>query len=219
MSTSAKQNVTGSYADTVRSLNAPDIHGDLDNACGQLALTAVNLLENFDYIAKQLHTIDLLRLASPFKPQWDSLRKDFKDVLWNFRSNAGFISGRLKMFCTVVLPLTARNASTSRSHDEKLQVLRSFMSISADHAAITRTLVGNAMKFTKALNTFHTDFLKFASQRVTAGQRELRELAQKLTDLESNVRQYVTLIATTMSFNDLFPIDCVKQMGTFQIRM
>jgi len=45
------------------------------------------------------------------------------------------------------------------------------------------------MKFNNALNTFHTEFLKFSSQRVAAGQRELRELSQKLTDLESSVRQ------------------------------
>ncbi|KAF8062327.1 hypothetical protein FPV67DRAFT_266790 [Lyophyllum atratum] len=189
MSTSLKQKATVSYADTVRSVNAGDVQGDLDSACEQLALTAIRLMENFEYIAKQLHTIDLLGLASPFKPQWSSLRKEFRDLLWHFRSNAGFISARLKMFCTVVLPLTARNSSTSRSHDEKLQVLRSFMSISADHAALTRNLVGNAMKFNNTLNTFNTDFLKFASQRVTAGQRELRELSEKLTDLESNVRQ------------------------------
>ncbi|GLB39918.1 hypothetical protein LshimejAT787_0704280 [Lyophyllum shimeji] len=146
-------------------------------------------MENFDHVAKQLHTIDLLGLTSPFKSQWSSLRKDFRDLVWHFRSNAGFISARLKMFCTVVLPLAARNASTSRSHDEKLQVLRSFMSISADHAALTRNLAGNALKFNNALNSFNTEFLKFASQRVTAGPRELRELSQKLTDLEGNVRK------------------------------
>jgi hypothetical protein len=184
-----KQKATVNYADTVRSVNAADVQEDLDNACEQLSSTGIRLMENFDNVAKQLHTIDLLGLTSPFKPQWNTLRKDFRDLLWHFRSNAGFISARLKMFCSVVLPLTARNSSTSRSHDEKLQVLRSFMSISADHSALTRNLVGNAMKFNNALNTFHTEFLKFSSQRVAAGQRELRELSQKLTDLESSVRQ------------------------------
>jgi hypothetical protein len=170
-------------------MNTPEVQADLNNACEQLALTAVRLIENFEFIAKQLHTIDLLGLSSPFKPQWNSLRKDFRDLLWHFRSNASFIAGRLKMFCTVVLPLASRNSSSSRSHDEKLQVLRSFMSISADHAALTRNLVGNALKFNNSLNIFHTEFLKFASQKVTAGQRELRELSQKLTDLEGGIRQ------------------------------
>ncbi|KAG5649430.1 hypothetical protein H0H81_003917 [Sphagnurus paluster] len=188
MSTAAKK-VTITYADVVHSINAPEVQEDLDNACEQMALTALRLIENFDFITKQLHTIDLLRLSSPFNPHWISLRKQFMDILWHFRSNAGFISGRLKMFCTVVLPLAARNISTSRAYDEKLQVLKSFVNISADHASITRNLAGNAMKFNHALNTFHTDFLKFVSERAVTGQRELRELSQKLTELESEVRQ------------------------------
>ncbi|KAG6857520.1 hypothetical protein H0H87_002145 [Tephrocybe sp. NHM501043] len=177
------------YADTLRLMNSVDVQSDLDSACEQLALTAVRLLENFDYIAKQLHTIDMLGSSPPLKPQWNSLRKDFRDLLWHFRSNAGFISGRLKMFCSVVLPLSARNSTSSRSHDEKLQVLGSFMSISADHATLTRNLVGSAMKFNNSLNTFHTEFLKSVTQRSPGGQRELRELAHKLTNLESNIRQ------------------------------
>lgn len=109
----------------------------------------------------------------------------------------------------MVLPLTARNSSGSRSHDEKLQVLRSYTSvglvplslvlslstkrsqISADHAALTRNLVGNAMKFNNSLNAFNTEFARFASRRVTSGQRELRDLSQKLADLENNIQQYV----------------------------
>ncbi|RDB23491.1 hypothetical protein Hypma_009392 [Hypsizygus marmoreus] len=188
MSLSTKQKAI-TYSDAVRAFNASDVQADLDDACRQLALSAVRLLDNFEYVAKQLHTIDLLGLTSPFKPQWISLRKDFRDLLWHFRSNAGIISGRLKMFCTVVLPLAARNSGGSRSHDEKIQVLRSYMSISADHAALTRNLVGNAIKFNHSLNAFHLDFSKFASQNAPSCQREMRALSQKLIDLENHIRQ------------------------------
>ncbi|KAG6865738.1 hypothetical protein C0991_012210 [Blastosporella zonata] len=203
MASSSSQNAGVTYSDTLRTINSPDVHSDLDSACEQLALTAVRLMENFDYIAKQLHTIDMLGSNPPLKPQWNSLRKEYKDLLWHFRSNAGFISGRLKMFCTVVLPLSARNSTSSRSHDEKLQVLGSFMSISADHASLTRNLVGSAMKFNNSLNVFHTEFLEFASQRSSGGQRELREVAHKMTDLESSIRQLCT---ATLNTSDLASI-------------
>lgn len=35
----------------------------------------------------------------------------------------------MSVFCNVVLPLAARNSSGARSHDEKLQVLQSFMTV------------------------------------------------------------------------------------------
>lgn len=47
------------------------------------------------------------------------------------------------------------------------------------------------MKFNNSLNSFHTDFLKSVSQRANYGQRELRDLSHKLSDLESHIRQYV----------------------------
>ncbi|KAH0581002.1 hypothetical protein H2248_012148 [Termitomyces sp. 'cryptogamus'] len=196
MVSSSTEKTIVTYADALRSMNSSDVRADLDSACEQLAWTAVRLMENFDHIAKQLHTIDMLTSTPPSKSQWDSLRKDFMDLLWNFRNNAGFISGRLKMFCTVVLPLAARNSTSSRSHNEKLQVLGSFMSISADHAALTRNLVGSAMKFNSSLNTFHMEFLKTVSHGATGGQRELRKLAHKLTDLESSIRQVCTVNAS-----------------------
>ncbi|KNZ79137.1 hypothetical protein J132_01185 [Termitomyces sp. J132] len=183
-------------------MNSSDVRADLDSACEQLAWTAVRLMENFDHIAKQLHTIDMLTSTPPSKSQWDSLRKDFMDLLWNFRNNAGFISGRLKMFCTVVLPLAARNSTSSRSHNEKLQVLGSFMSVCRpDHAALTRNLVGSAMKFNSSLNTFHMEFLKTVSHGATGGQRELRKLAHKLTDLESSIRHYSGSDVTHFAFS------------------
>lgn len=47
------------------------------------------------------------------------------------------------------------------------------------------------MKFNNVLNSFHIDFLKFTSQRTASGQRELRDLAQKISELEATTRQYV----------------------------
>ncbi|KAG5335685.1 hypothetical protein C0989_000727 [Termitomyces sp. Mn162] len=197
MVSSSTEKTIVTYADALRSMNSSDVRADLDSACEQLAWTAVRLMENFDHIAKQLHTIDMLTSTPPSKSQWDSLRKDFMDLLWNFRNNAGFISGRLK----IVLPLAARNSTSSRSHNEKLQVLGSFMSISADHAALTRNLVGSAMKFNSSLNTFHMEFLKTVSHGATGGQRELRKLAHKLTDLESSIRQVCTVVGFILTYD------------------
>jgi hypothetical protein len=149
------------YDEVVRILNTDDVQADLDDACEQLALSVVELTEKFDTVAKLLHTIDLQGPTTTFRAQWNVLRKvktrvsdflylantrqDFKDLVWDFRSNAGFISGRLKsesyvpkgsysgsgtsVFCNVVLPLAARNSSGARSHDEKLQVLQSYMAV------------------------------------------------------------------------------------------
>ncbi|KAF9463275.1 hypothetical protein BDZ94DRAFT_1259539 [Collybia nuda] len=190
MSQSTKQK-SFTYPDAIRSINADDVRTDIEDACEHLALSTMNMMETFSSIAKQLHTIDVQGLSPgpPLKPQWDPLSRDFGDLLWQFRNNAGFICGRLKIFCDVVLPLVARNSSSSRSHQEKLQVLQSYMSISADHANLTRALASHAMKFNNSLNAFHTDFLKSVSQRANSGQRELRDLSQKLSDLESHIRQ------------------------------
>lgn len=74
MSLSTKQKPI-TYADAVRALNANDVQADLKDACEQLGLSAVSLMGTFDAVAKQLHTIDLLGLAPPFKPRWNALRK------------------------------------------------------------------------------------------------------------------------------------------------
>jgi len=191
MSHPSKQKAV-TYTEAVRTLNTDDVQADLNDACEQLASSLVELAERFDTVAKLLHTTDL-QGPTTFRAQWNVLRKDFKNLLRNFRSNAGFISGRLKMFSNVVLPLAARNASGPRSHGEKLQVLQSFMAISADHAALTQTFVAHAMKFNNVLNSFHIDFLKFTSQRTASGQRELRDLAQKISELEATTRQLCTV--------------------------
>ncbi|KAF8219636.1 hypothetical protein L208DRAFT_1338840 [Tricholoma matsutake] len=178
------------YGEAVRTLNTDDVQADLDGACEQLALSVVGFTAKFDVVAQLLQNAVLQEPTITLRAQWNTLNKDFKDLLWHFRSNAGFISGRLKMFCSVVLPLAARNSSGARSHDEKLQVLQSYMTISAEHAALTRALVANASKFNNVLNSFHIDFLKLTSQRTASGQRELRDLSQKLSELEGCTRQY-----------------------------
>jgi hypothetical protein len=104
------------YTDAVRAINADDVRTDIEDACEHLALSTMAMMETFASIAKQLHTIDVqgLNHGSPLKPQWNPLSRvshflhrtrprqlisgpqDFRDLLWQFRSNAGFISGRLK---------------------------------------------------------------------------------------------------------------------------
>lgn len=74
MSISTKQK-TITYGDAVRTFNAKDVRADLDNACEQLGLSTISMMGKVDSVAKQLHTIDLLGLTPPFKPQWNLLRK------------------------------------------------------------------------------------------------------------------------------------------------
>ncbi|KIJ95448.1 hypothetical protein K443DRAFT_108769 [Laccaria amethystina LaAM-08-1] len=119
------------YANAVRTLNDRDVQEDIKDACRRLAQAMSTLVERFDAITKQMHTIDLQRRTSPLKPRWCAIRKEFTELLWQYRTNAGFISGRLKLFCTSVLPLAARNIEgrSRRSHEECLQVLQSFMTV------------------------------------------------------------------------------------------
>lgn len=82
--------------------------------------------------------------------------QDAAELLWQFRTNAGVISGRLKrepvslqkfscshtdvpiyhlVFYTAVLPMAARNidgrsGGRSHYHQESLQVLQSYMTVS-----------------------------------------------------------------------------------------
>ena len=169
MSNPSKQKAF-TYAEAIRTLNTGDVQADLNDACEQLTSSIVELVEKFDTVSKLLHTTDLQGPTTTFRAQWTVLCKvktrasgslyradrhqEFKDLLWHFRSNAGFISGRLKsespvpkgwynssalatlVFCNVVLPLAARNASGARSHDEKLQVLQSFMAVRPIYATL-----------------------------------------------------------------------------------
>lgn len=63
------------YFDVARTLNDNDVFDDINDACSKLHQVMGNMLEKFDAISKQMHTIDLLRLHPPFKPRWDALRK------------------------------------------------------------------------------------------------------------------------------------------------
>lgn len=63
------------YADAVKTFNAPDVQDDINDACGKLATAMSALMQKFDSITRQMHTIDLLRLSAPLKPRWDSVRQ------------------------------------------------------------------------------------------------------------------------------------------------
>ena len=164
-----------SYSDGVSILVDKDVQDDINDACNKLAHSMNAMMDKFDSIAKQMHTLDLLRHTAPLKPRWESMRRvytprvvwpafhnadvdmplqDVAELLWQFRTNAGVISGRLKrepfllfvcscidviiyhsVFCTAVLPMAARNidgrsGGKSQYHRESLQVLQSFMTVS-----------------------------------------------------------------------------------------
>jgi len=66
---------TLTYADVVRTLNDQGVKGDINDACAKLAQAMAGIMTKFDSIAKQLHTVDLLRRDPPLKPGWEALRK------------------------------------------------------------------------------------------------------------------------------------------------
>jgi hypothetical protein len=187
-----------SYSEAVRTFNGPDVQEDINDACGKLAHAMSVMVEKFDAITKQMHTIDLLRLSAPFKPKWDSMRQDLAELLWQFRTNSGVISGRLKLFCNAVLPMAARNldARSGRSpyHNESLQVLQSYMSISAENAALTGSLVERAFRLSARLVVYVTELTKLVSQNTVSGQQEMWDLSQRLSELDTQVQH---LFATT----------------------
>lgn len=66
---------TLTYPDVVRTLNDQGVKGDINDACAKLAQAMAAIMTKFDSIAKQLHTVDLLRRNPPLKPRWEVLRK------------------------------------------------------------------------------------------------------------------------------------------------
>jgi hypothetical protein len=66
---------TLTYADVVRTLNDQGVKGDINDACAKLAQAMAAIMTKFDSVAKQLHTVDLLRRDPPLKPRWEALRK------------------------------------------------------------------------------------------------------------------------------------------------
>ncbi|KAF8351927.1 hypothetical protein F5887DRAFT_6191 [Amanita rubescens] len=191
---SKKAQTSFTYPDAVHAFNDPNVQVDLAQACEKLAKATASLLSKFDAIATQLHKLDAQDKSNPsgLRQRWNSMHKDFQQLMWQTRTNASFISGRLKLFSTSVLPLVARDASGSPSRrliDEKLQVVSSFMSISADNANLTRSLAGQTLHFCSALNMVHTEITKSAGQKAGECQKELGLLVRKLSDLDSTVQQ------------------------------
>ncbi|KAF9559792.1 hypothetical protein CPC08DRAFT_637390 [Agrocybe pediades] len=124
------------YAEVVKTYEKPDVQQDLNDACSKLAHAMSAMMDKFDAITRQMHTIDMLRRGPPLKPKWDSLRQDFAEFLWQFRSNSGIISGRFKLFHSTVLPMCTQILKPARlaNRPESMQVLHSFITVSGDHA-------------------------------------------------------------------------------------
>ncbi|KAJ6511376.1 hypothetical protein C8R47DRAFT_963807 [Mycena vitilis] len=182
-----------SYMDVIRCFN--ELESDLKDACQNLAQSTVQLLQGFDSIAVQLHSVDLQASMPPAKPQWKLIRREYLDLVRSARTNAGTCSARIKMFCSVILPLSVRPSAghSSRSQREKHHVLQSFMTISAEQAAFSVELVEKAVNLNSMLCNFHTEILRATSQRASSGQRELQDLSQKILLLQKNVQKSVRI--------------------------
>ncbi|KAF5325235.1 hypothetical protein D9619_009583 [Psilocybe cf. subviscida] len=183
-----------SYSDAVKTFNSPDVQDDINNACDRLVLALSAMVQRYDSITKQMHTIDLLRFSAPMTPKWLSMRQDLTEILWQSRTNAGVISGRLKLFCTTVIPMAIRNidpksAHGSFFHDENIQVLQSFMNISAEHAALSMNLFERIFRLTARLVNFLAELTRITSRHAVGGQREMSEVSQKLSEFGSVVQQ------------------------------
>ena len=71
------------YADAVKTFNTQDVQSELNDACGKLAHAMSTMMQKFDSVTKQMHTIDLLRLNTPLKPKWDSMHQVSRPSLFN----------------------------------------------------------------------------------------------------------------------------------------
>ncbi|KAK2460021.1 hypothetical protein APHAL10511_007944 [Amanita phalloides] len=181
------------YPDAVHVFNDHNVQADLAQACEKLAKATASLLSKFDAIATQVNKLGANGgVPSDLRARWSCMHRDFQQLMWQTRTNATFISGRLKLFSTSVLPLVARDASRSASRrlvDEKLQVTLSFTSISADNASLTQSLACRTVQFCSALNAVHAELVKSAEQKNGDSQKELYHLVRKLSDLDSTVQQ------------------------------
>ncbi|KAL0579932.1 hypothetical protein V5O48_002103 [Marasmius crinis-equi] len=190
---SSKSKLT--YSDTVLAFNDDSLVSSLNDACQNLARSSVKLMKSFEAISSQLNSLDAQthNNAPPLRPRWSGIHrlKDFTDIVRQHRVSAGLISGRIKMLYGLILPMVTRNPDreSDRSRNEKINVLKSYINISSDHAAFTYTLAENALRVTSKLNTFHTEFAKNSCQGDTSGQKELRDLTYKLSELEGVVEQ------------------------------
>ncbi|KAF9011841.1 hypothetical protein BDQ17DRAFT_791867 [Cyathus striatus] len=181
-----------SYTEAVKSFNDVNVQQDIQEAAQKMTQAFLVLLEQFDAVSKHLHSLDLQGLTSPLKPRWDMIRKEFADLVWQIRSNAGIISGRLKIFVTMILPLVSQQPE-GRLREEQLQVLQSFTSISGEQCGYTFALIDRASKTSGVLSTFYTEFAKFTSQRAQYGQTEIQDLCFKISELDSLVRHVCAL--------------------------
>ncbi|TFK29565.1 hypothetical protein FA15DRAFT_664113 [Coprinopsis marcescibilis] len=186
-----------SYAEAVNMLTDKDVCRDVDDACAKLSQAMALLMQRFNAVAKQMHTIDLQRLTKPLKPGWESICKEYQEVACLYRANAGTISGRLKLFCTAVLPVAARVADprSRRSHEEVTQVLQSFMAITAEHAMHTRSLLKRTIMLIRTMVAFHSELAELVGRQASSGRKEMQDLSVKVDELEMQVRHVCSLNA------------------------
>lgn len=65
-----------SYIDAIGVFNDETVIDDLNASCQKLAQSMVALMQTFEAISTQLHTLDLQGLTpEPWKPRWNYIRK------------------------------------------------------------------------------------------------------------------------------------------------
>lgn len=85
--------------------------------------------------------------------------------------------------------MTVRTFFFTTIHNSNPLHLPPSFQISAEHAALTRSLVERAMSVSSLLLGFHIDFSKLASSHVSSGQKEILDLSHRLSELEGYIRQ------------------------------
>ncbi|KAF9450786.1 hypothetical protein P691DRAFT_664543 [Macrolepiota fuliginosa MF-IS2] len=208
MSYSSRSRVL-SYSEVARNLVAEEVQKDVGDACKALAKTMLDIMDQFECISKMVHSVDMLGLTVALRPRWDGLRRNFAELLWQFRTTAGNISGRLKMFSMTILPMVA-----TRPDGEALQVLQSFMAICADHANFIRILVEHTMGLGSVLASFHTEFAKFTNIQTKMGQKELRDLSSKVHELDAIMRDLSTANGRLSNPDPTHLLYAVMRVGT-----
>lgn len=61
------------YPEATRAFANEDVREDINDACARLGQAMSKMMDRFESVAKQMHTLDLQRLAAPLKPRWDAL--------------------------------------------------------------------------------------------------------------------------------------------------
>ncbi|KAH6910735.1 hypothetical protein BKA70DRAFT_1424393 [Coprinopsis sp. MPI-PUGE-AT-0042] len=182
-----------SYPDIIHMLSDAYVKEDVEGACRGLTHAMGESAQAFESIAKQMHTIDLQRISAPFKPRWDAAFKAYMDLLPCYRANACYILGRLKLFCTAVLPVSTRSSDRSHRSQEPAQVLQSFIGITSEHIKDTQALFEKSMALIREMVLLHIELAQLACQHFSSGQKEALELATKSSELEAQVRYLYNL--------------------------